>query len=513
MTFVSYAQNFEDVMLWRALKHIEKGFYVDVGAHDPIIDSVSKAFYERGWRGIHIEPMPQYAELLRKDRPDETVLQIGLADSDGTLELNVIPDTGLSTFVDAYAHQHKVERGYEHQRIQVPVLTLKSALRSFVGKDVHWLKIDVEGFEEKVLRGWDSQTLRPWVIVVEATIPNSPETSYASWEPILTEANYQFVYFDGLNRFYIANEHADLAEAFSCPPNVFDGVELSGLATWGLCRGLIGAHQTREKALHTQITKLATELNSTGEVRAQLEAHVQWVQKEWDAAKQRVEQLSRRVGKLEADLESERQHTAVLTAELQVAREYESQLQNHAQSLQKEWDAAKIKIDELNQSSHQWWTAADHLNRELQAVYASKAWRITWPLRKTMQAVRWILELSTRTGRGAVCVPKRIAKPLVLSAMRKTLSNPRLKSHALHALTKYPRLKQRLRQLANRSGWIPSGGMALPPTYPFDSGSGLENTIGTTYPLDMREKSINFLSPRAARIYGDLKRAVEAKKR
>jgi hypothetical protein len=55
--------------------------------------------------------------------------------------------------------------------------------------------------------------------------------------------------------------------------------------------------------------------------------------------------------------------------------------------------------------------------------------------------------------------------------------------------------------------------MALPPTYPFDSGSGLENTIGTTYPLDMREKSINFLSPRAARIYGDLKRAVEAKKR
>ena len=35
MTFVSYAQNGEDVVLWRALSHVENGFYVDVGAADP----------------------------------------------------------------------------------------------------------------------------------------------------------------------------------------------------------------------------------------------------------------------------------------------------------------------------------------------------------------------------------------------------------------------------------------------------------------------------------------------
>ena len=43
--FVSYAQNFEDVMLWRALKHVENGYYVDIGAQDPVFDSVSLAFY------------------------------------------------------------------------------------------------------------------------------------------------------------------------------------------------------------------------------------------------------------------------------------------------------------------------------------------------------------------------------------------------------------------------------------------------------------------------------------
>ena len=64
--FVSYAQNFEDVMLWRAFSHIESGFYIDVGAQHPTIDSVSLAFYERGWTGIDIEPVPEYASLLRE---------------------------------------------------------------------------------------------------------------------------------------------------------------------------------------------------------------------------------------------------------------------------------------------------------------------------------------------------------------------------------------------------------------------------------------------------------------
>ena len=53
MRFISYAQNYEDVMLWRALQHIENGFYIDVGAAWPDVDSVTKAFYDKGWRGIN----------------------------------------------------------------------------------------------------------------------------------------------------------------------------------------------------------------------------------------------------------------------------------------------------------------------------------------------------------------------------------------------------------------------------------------------------------------------------
>ena len=57
---VSYAQNFEDVMLRRALQDIESGFYVDIGAADPDLDSVTRWFYSNGWRGINVEPDPRY---------------------------------------------------------------------------------------------------------------------------------------------------------------------------------------------------------------------------------------------------------------------------------------------------------------------------------------------------------------------------------------------------------------------------------------------------------------------
>jgi hypothetical protein len=58
----SYAQNHEDVLLERCFRNQVEGFYIDVGAWDPVIDSVTQWFYLRGWRGINVEPTLQYFE-------------------------------------------------------------------------------------------------------------------------------------------------------------------------------------------------------------------------------------------------------------------------------------------------------------------------------------------------------------------------------------------------------------------------------------------------------------------
>src|SRR6266511_3123643 len=200
MSFISYAQNYEDVMLWRALKHIDQGFYIDVGANDPDIDSVTKAFYERGWRGINVEPAPQWFERLEKARPRDINLQLALGAEPGAITFYEIPDTGLSTAEKKFAERHEAERGYQSRELRV---------------------------EKAVLQGADFGKIRPWIILVEATLPNSQEESYYDWEPLLLNAGYEYAYFDGLNRYYVSGEHENLKAAFKAPPNVFDDFVIS----------------------------------------------------------------------------------------------------------------------------------------------------------------------------------------------------------------------------------------------------------------------------------------------
>ena len=94
MLLTSYAQNFEDVQLWRALKHVKNGFYIDVGAQDPIVASVSLAFYEQGWRGVHVEPVAYYARKLRAARPDEEVFEVAIGDREGPIASYDLLGTG-----------------------------------------------------------------------------------------------------------------------------------------------------------------------------------------------------------------------------------------------------------------------------------------------------------------------------------------------------------------------------------------------------------------------------------
>ena len=225
--FKSYAQNFEDLMLYRALGHLEHGFYVDIGAQHPEIDSVSKAFFERGWHGVHVEPVPHYANLLRKERPGDRVIEAAASNYLGHTKLIVFPDTGLSTTVPQIAAGH-VDLGLPALELDVPTVTLASIAEELGDAEVHWLKIDVEGLEKEVLQGWDPATLRPWLVVVESTLPNSTQSSHSEWEALLTESDYVRVYADGLNRFYATVERAEqLKPAFAIPPNVFDDVQLS----------------------------------------------------------------------------------------------------------------------------------------------------------------------------------------------------------------------------------------------------------------------------------------------
>lgn len=221
MTTVSYAQNMEDIVLLRALKDIERGFYVDVGAWSPVEDSVTKLFYDRGWSGINIEPVQHWHARLEQERPRDVNLRVAAGARPGRTSIHVVGETGLSTVSDDLSAQYTYQ-GLKVADERVEIRTLDSVLDEFVRGDIHFLKLDTEGAEKDVLAGLDLARHRPWILVIESGAPGTQIESHAAWEPGVLEAGYAMVYADGLNRFYLASERESLREAFRYPPNVFD---------------------------------------------------------------------------------------------------------------------------------------------------------------------------------------------------------------------------------------------------------------------------------------------------
>ena len=141
MRIVSYSTLHEDVMLYRALRNVENGFYIAVGAHHPIDHSVTKLFYDRGWRGINVEPLPNMFQELSKHRPEDINMYAAVSDSVGHGEI--------------YAHPYFPGESTMHEDVMpaesasltiVNTVTMKEVCDEIPeGKEVHFLKIDVEG--------------------------------------------------------------------------------------------------------------------------------------------------------------------------------------------------------------------------------------------------------------------------------------------------------------------------------------------------------------------------------
>jgi hypothetical protein len=89
----------------------------------------------------------------------------------------------------------------------LPVRKLADILREHAGgyenKTIHFCKIDVEGFERSVLEGMDFNVHRPWIMLLESTVPGTSAPSHAEWEDLLIGNGYAFAHSYGINRYYV----------------------------------------------------------------------------------------------------------------------------------------------------------------------------------------------------------------------------------------------------------------------------------------------------------------------
>ncbi|MGZ3182190.1 MAG: FkbM family methyltransferase [Telluria sp.] len=411
MTFISFAQNCEDVLLWRALGHIKNGFYIDVGANDPEEHSVTRAFYDAGWHGINIEPLPMFAQAFLDQRPRDINLAIAAGAQEGTLALyDVEGISGWASPDQAVADMHRAT-GHTVRELSVPVRTLAAVCAEHVRGDIHFLKVDVEGWEADVLRGMDFARWRPWIVVVEATTPASRESRHAAWEHMLTSQRYRFAWFDGLNRYYVAEEHAELAQVLNVQPNVFD------------------AWITHHLDKAWKDAKSAHESNAGLSQRLDEESQLRW------QADQR------------ADQERQLAHDAIAHAR-ELAEQHHAQLQAAAQredGLRALADQLARQLDQAHQQGHaavQW---GRQLEAQLQATLASTSWRITAPVRRVGGWVKKVRDGSAGTA----------ARARLRGAVTRLTANERMRRLLLPILRRYPSVGTRVTATLQKIKHVP----------------------------------------------------------
>jgi len=200
LNLTSYAQFLEDIILFLFLYDKKNGFYIDVGANDPIKDSVTNFFYVRGWNGINIEPLDDKYILLKEKRPRDINLNITAGKEKGNTTLYIYE--GLTTIKKNYSRPKATRKIVE-------VETMADICKNYVpnGTIIDFCKIDVEGGERDVLLGYDFINYRPRIFCIESTLPLSMIPSYQLFEDVLIKNNYSFIYQYNINRFYVDNKN------------------------------------------------------------------------------------------------------------------------------------------------------------------------------------------------------------------------------------------------------------------------------------------------------------------
>ena len=193
---MSYSQEGEDMVLSRFLEGRQTGYYVDVGAHHPIRFSNTYRFYQKGWRGLNIEPSPSSIEQFKRKRERDVNLSLGVGESPGELTFYMFDDPALNTFDINLMRQRETQTSYRViGSVGVAIERLAQILDRNLpeGQVIDFMSIDVEGFDLQVLRSNDWSRYRPEFVLVEALDFNLERASQHPVHIFMSGIGYELV--------------------------------------------------------------------------------------------------------------------------------------------------------------------------------------------------------------------------------------------------------------------------------------------------------------------------------
>jgi FkbM family methyltransferase len=198
----SYAQCGEDMILETIFLNRKNGFYVDIGANNPIIQSNTHYFYKKGWKGINIDANPKSMKYFNKVRKRDANLNIPISDKEELLDYYIFSSSFFNTFSKEQMEVYK-DMLVDTQQLQTQ--TLENLLnKHLINKEIDFLSIDTEGWDLKVLKSNNWNKYRPKVILIEFLIyENNDGVEKSEIAKFLTNLGYKYFCSTPCNSFYI----------------------------------------------------------------------------------------------------------------------------------------------------------------------------------------------------------------------------------------------------------------------------------------------------------------------
>ncbi|MFL0355223.1 FkbM family methyltransferase [Erythrobacter sp. GH1-10] len=145
------------------------GVFLDIGANHPCFNN-NTAFFEkeRDYSGWAFDPLNKYIGLWAEARPRTTFVQCALGEAPGRIAFH--ETSGEEGWEDQLSYvevidEADMEAAARAKSTDVSIVEVKP-LREFEVGEIDFASIDVEGFEEMVLKGMFPE-IRPKVILVE----------------------------------------------------------------------------------------------------------------------------------------------------------------------------------------------------------------------------------------------------------------------------------------------------------------------------------------------------------
>ncbi|WP_113660809.1 FkbM family methyltransferase [Pedobacter nanyangensis] len=194
----SYSQDGEDMLISAFFDDMggrPNGFFVDIGALHPFRFSNTAHFYERGWRGINIEPTPDAMDLFEKHRTRDINLNIGIGESYSELSFYCFYEPALNSFSKELSEERHHTTQYKIKEVkQIAIYPLAEVLDKYLPENQHidFMTIDVEGLDLQVLKSNNWDKYQPDFIFAEDIIPFSQITSSEVYK-FLINKGYELV--------------------------------------------------------------------------------------------------------------------------------------------------------------------------------------------------------------------------------------------------------------------------------------------------------------------------------